>query len=152
MKGVIRFALGSLAALAGYSLPTQAAAQVAAGKAPLTWIAYAKAAGDTIRNRIESDDPAAVRFKAYLDSGWQDAARPAPVLALQVWVDATGVIARVAFPPFAHEAANADLTALLVGQSLGVPPKDILLPLRLSVSLALTTPPADAADNGHNRN
>jgi hypothetical protein len=142
MKGVLRLALSGIAALTGSSMSNQATAQVAAERAPPEWIAYAQVSGDTIRAWIEGEDPVAVRFKAYLESSWQDGAKPAPVLALRIWVDDRGTITRADFLPFAHAEANADLTGLLVGHVLGAPPKGMLLPLRLSISLAPASRPA----------
>src|SRR3546814_10738254 len=69
-------------------------------------------------------------------SGAADGARVP--LSLKLWIDRDGVISRVEFAPFAHPQPNEDLRALLIGRKLpAVPPKDLLLPLRLALRVAL---------------
>lgn len=119
----------------GVAAPASAQ-QIEAGKAPPAWIAYAQTVSEVIRGAISGEEPAAVRFKAYLDASRTDPAQPPPALALKLWIGAKGVVTRVEFAPFAHEEANSDLTSLLVGRAIGsTPPKGMLLPLRLTVQL-----------------
>ena len=55
-------------------------------------------------------------------------------LQIAFWIDADGVITRIAYPPFAHRDPNDDLKALMVGLQLpDHPPRDMLLPLRLAI-------------------
>ena len=140
LKCIVRLAAGGIAALLGIIWTSGAAAQtsnsVSLERAPPSWIAYAQTVSEAIRGAISGEEPAALRFKAYLDASRTDPALPAPILALRLWIDAKGAITRAEFAPFAHEAANSDLSGLLVGRAIGSPPpKGMLLPLRLSVQL-----------------
>lgn len=55
------------------------------------------------------------------------------------------MITRAEFAPFANETANADFRSLLIGRNVGsVPPKGMLMPLRLEVEL-VPVPETDGA-------
>jgi hypothetical protein len=133
-----------LAALAGAGLAATApaAAQtVAPSAAPAEWVRYAEAATATIGGWLEEDGEAPTRLRTYLDATREAADRPTPPLLLRVWIAADGRIERIDFTPFAHEAANTDLRSAIVGRRLAAPPRDMLLPLRLSIQLE----PAEAS-------
>jgi hypothetical protein len=126
--------------------PVQAQA-VDPASAPVAWVRYAQSATAAVTQLLEGQSEAATRLRSYLDQSRPAPDQPTAPLVLKVWVAKDGTVSRVEFTPFAHAETNADLTGLLVGQPLGgVPPKDILLPLRIAVQLAAPpTPPEQGA-------
>lgn len=129
---------------ASVAVTAPAAAQtVAPSAAPVEWVRYAESATTTISGWLEEDGEAATRLRAYLHETRPVADQPTPPLLLKVWIAPDGGVERVEFTPFAHEAANADLRSAIVGRRLAPPPRDILLPLRLSVQLE----PASASES-----
>lgn len=112
-------------------------ASVDPASAPVEWVRYAQSATASVTKLLEGESEQATRLRAWLDQTRPAPDQPTAPLILKLWVARDGIVSRVEFTPFAHAEANADLTDLLVGQSLaGVPPKDILLPLRIAVQLA----------------
>lgn len=127
------------ATLIGAGLATSgpvAAQSISPTQAPAEWVAYAQSATTSVTIWLQADNETAQRLRAYLD-----ATRPAPdrsttPLVLKIWVDDEGRVSRIDHPPFAHADANSDLRSLIVGQHLpGLPPQDMLLPLRIAVQL-----------------
>lgn len=129
--------IGTLAALAGLGTASTAPAQsVSASEAPAAWIAYAETAAATLSAWLEEEGEAPNRLRAYLHQTRPAEDQPTPPLMLKVWIDRDGVVDRLDFTPFAHEAANADLRASVVGRRLSAPPPpDMLLPLRIAVEM-----------------
>jgi hypothetical protein len=135
----VRRLLASFAAIVGLSPAASSAAppaSVSPQAAPAAWVAYAGLVNQAITGQLGGADPAAVRLRDYLnqipganpDGGFR--------LPIQVWIDAKGVITKIDFTPFAHPEPDTDLRALLVGHRLSqAPPKNILLPIRLSIGL-----------------
>lgn len=119
--------LASTAPAAAQSIPPSAA--------PVEWVRYAEGATNTITGLLESDTEASSRFRAYLDRTRGSDAEPSPVIELRVWIARDGEISRVEFTPFAHEEANKDLRAALLGKRLTPPPPDMRLPIRIAVQL-----------------
>jgi len=110
--------------------------RVDAGKAPPAWIAYAQTVSTAVHGRLESDDPAALRLRAYLQH-LPGAASDGAVLKVAFWIDPAGRITRIEHALFAQAQPNDDLQTLIVGQTLpGAPPRGMLLPLRLSIGHA----------------
>lgn len=134
----MRWGLFSAAAVALGLTPSVSLAQaprsVAPQAAPKAWLDYAAMVSEQVQARLESDDPAAQRLRDYLNQ-LPGADTPDGVrLKLAFWIDADGVVTRVDVPLFAHPEPGADLNAILVGQKLSeAPPKDMILPLRLTV-------------------
>lgn len=120
--------------------------QVSPEAAPVAWVAYAEAVNSKVVEWLRGEDEAAVRLRAYVDGLRPVADQSSPPIVLQLWVDAKGVVSRVEFTPFAHEAANTDLRGLLLDRAVGAtPPRGMLLPLRLAVQLDPAPEPASAA-------
>ncbi|WP_422182718.1 hypothetical protein [Caulobacter sp.] len=133
----MRRLLAALAAIVGV-LPSASPAATALSPqaAPASWVAYAGLVNQTIIDQLGGSDPAAVRLRNYLDQLPHPMADSRAQLPIRVWIDGQGVINKVDFTPFAHPEPNADLRALLLGQRLAkAPPRDMLLPLRLSIGL-----------------
>lgn len=119
-------------------------ASVDPSSAPVEWVRYAQSATASVTKLLEGPTEQATRLRSYLDQTRPAPDQPTAPLILKLWIARDGIVSRVAFTPFAHAEANTDLTNLLVGQSLaGVPPKDILLPLRIAVQLAAPQAAAD---------
>lgn len=131
-----------LSALVGVG--TASAQHVEAGKAPPAWIAYAQIVSTIVQGRLDSDDPLALRLRAYLQQLPGAAQADGATLKIAFWIDPAGKITRIDHLPFAQAQPNDDLQALLVGQSLPqAPPQGMLLPLRLS--LHIKPKPTDGA-------
>lgn len=134
-------------ALAGAGLAGAAPAHAQAidpASAPVEWVRYAQSATASVTQLLEGPTEAATRLRSYLDQTRPAPDQPTAPLVLKVWVAKDGAVSRIEFTPFAHPETNADLTGLLVGRSLaGVPPKNILLPLRIAVQLAAPPAPVD---------
>lgn len=127
-----------VAAVVGASLAVTAPATaqtVAPSAAPAEWVRYAESATTTISGWLEEDGEAATRLRAYLHETRPVADQPTPPLLLKVWIAPDGAVERIEFTPFAHEAPNADLRGAIVGRRLAAPPREMLLPLRLSIQL-----------------
>ena len=125
-----------LAVLAGAGIAPGVAQSVAPSAAPIKWVRYAETVTVTITGWLQADNETAARLRAYLDATRPAPDRPTAALVLRVWIDGDGTVSRIDFPLFAHPEPNADLRALLVGQRIPVaPPRDMLLPLRIAVSL-----------------
>jgi|GEM_PF-1065232 len=110
--------------------------------APRAWLAYATQASQRMAARLSADDPVAGRLRDYLNQLPGAEGADGVTLKLAVWVDARGAITRIDFAPFVHPQPSDDLRALLVGLDLSVPPKGMLLPIRLGVTLKPAQAPA----------
>ena len=117
---------------AGDSVPQS----MTATEAPTAWVAYAEALTATLSDWLEEDVEAASRVRAYLHATRPAEDQPTPPLLLKVWIGRQGVVERLEFTPFAHEEANADLRATVVGRLVAPPPPNMLLPLRIVIELA----------------
>ncbi len=142
MKGrpsAIARAIRWLATLAGAGLASAApvsAQTVTPSAAPAEWVRYAEGATATITEWLQAEDETATRLRGYLDRTRPSADQATAPLQIKIWVDAEGAVSRIDFPPFAHEEANADLRAVIVGRRLaGPPPQGMLLPMRIAVQL-----------------
>lgn len=145
------------AALAGAGIASTApvaAQSVSPAQAPAEWVAYAETATSTITGLLEADSEVALRLRTYLDATRPAPDQPTAPLVLKVWVNGDGAVSRIDFAPFAHAEPNDDLRSLIVGQSLpGLPPADMLLPMRIAVQLEApaepdSTPAEGAPDAG----
>ncbi|MES2452007.1 MAG: hypothetical protein V4610_15725 [Pseudomonadota bacterium] len=102
-------------------------------KAPAAWVSYAQRASAAIKIRIESDAPAAVRFREELHTAHDHPA----ALPLRLWVDGRGIITRAEFPSLMDKRMSTDFAALLHELPIhAAPPKGMLLPMRLSIAIA----------------
>ncbi|WP_333837452.1 hypothetical protein [Novosphingobium sp.] len=158
MGRLFRWACALVGAGLASAAPVQAqnpsSASVDPSSAPVEWVRYAQGATASVTKLLEGPADAAVRLRAWLDQARPAPDQPTAPLILKLWVAKDGIVSRVEFTPFALAEANADLKGLLVGQSLaGVPPKDILLPLRIAVQLDApqAAPDQEVAPPAHNR-
>lgn len=129
--------LGSVAALLSTTATTQAAVAQrtdyrAATAVPATWQDYAKRLQQRIQDRLAGDDDAARSFQVHLENRSQ-AAGSISVVA-RIWTMSGGGIERIEFDGLEGEAA-VYLRALLLRVDIGPPPRDMLQPLRLRLSL-----------------
>ncbi|EJU12129.1 hypothetical protein LH128_15421 [Sphingomonas sp. LH128] len=138
------------ATLAGAGLAAAAPAQaekpsstsVDPAAAPAEWVRYAEIATVAVTRQLEAGTETAARLRASLDATRPALDQPTRPFVLKIWIDADGTVSRIDHAPFADAQANADLNALLVGESMpSRPPKDMLLPLRVLIEL----PPAPPA-------
>jgi hypothetical protein len=107
-------------------------------EAPKAWIEFANLLRFRSETILRSDDAAALRLQEALQKLNDTGDTPPPLnVTVKMWVDKSGKIERVSFAPLADAAANADLTTLLSSISAGVPPPDMLQPVRLKLSLEL---------------
>ena len=98
-----------------------------------------------MQTKLAGDDPVALRLRAYLNQLPGAASADGTALNIAFWIDKKGKITRIRHAPFAQEQPNSDLEALIVGQAMPkAPPKDMLLPLRLSVRIAPAPVPLNA--------
>lgn len=134
---IVRPRFATLAAAIGLLVPSTASPQsVPSQAAPQQWLAYADIVNQAVTSRLTGADPIAVRLRAYLDQIPGPTADAGVRLPIQVWIDGKGVVTKVDFAPFAQEKPNADLHALLTGLHLSkAPPRKMLLPIRMTISL-----------------
>jgi hypothetical protein len=140
----------TIAAVLGLSMPASVALaqKVSPEAAPRAWVAYAETVNGKVTEWLRGEDEPAVRLRAYVDGLRPATNQSSPPVVLQLWIDANGVVTRVEFPPFAHEAANSDLRSLLIRRAVGAqPPRGMLLPLRLAVQLDPAPEPASSECN-----
>ncbi|PKP92977.1 MAG: hypothetical protein CVT77_06995 [Alphaproteobacteria bacterium HGW-Alphaproteobacteria-16] len=124
------------------------AQSVSLEQAPAEWVRYAGYATKTITTWLEAQSEAAVRLRTYLDATRSAPDQPTAPLMLKIWIDKDGKVSRIEHTPFAHDEANADLRALIVGGELDVsPPAGMLLPLRILVQLPPGSVPAVPSDS-----
>lgn len=140
-----RMALNLASALVGGAAAASApvaAQSVAPEEAPPEWLAYAETATRTVTGSLQATSEQATRLRVYLDATRPAPDQPTAPVLLKIWINAGGVVSRIDHAPFAHAEANADMSALIVGQKLPAsPPKNMLLPLRVLIQL----PPAPPA-------
>lgn len=136
-----------IAGLGGLGAAAESQAQsLAPSEAPAQWVRYAEQATTVVSSWLEEDSEPAVAVRRYLDATRQASDQASPPLILKIWVDAEGVVERIDFTPFAHEAANNDLRSAIVGRALaGPPPRDMLLPMRIAVQLEPSEPSEPAS-------
>ncbi len=114
--------------------------------APAEWVRYAESATVAVTRLLEADTQTAARLRAFLDATRPAADQPTKPFVLKIWIDADGAVSRIDHAPFADAQANADLSALLVGQPMpGHPPNGMLLPLRVLIQLPPAPPAAGEA-------
>lgn len=153
-----RLALKLASALVGGAAAASApvaAQSVAPEEAPPEWLRYAETATQAVTSWLQAETEQATRLRGYLDATRPAPDQPTAPILLKIWIDSGGVVSRVDHAPFAHAEANADISALIVGQQLPAsPPKDMLLPLRVLIQLPLAPPVAGErtdASEGINR-
>ncbi|WP_426425313.1 hypothetical protein [Bradyrhizobium genosp. A] len=105
-----------------------------ASAAPAAWQAFAKLLLGEFEHRLAGDDEEARKFRDYMmkrDGGPEASAQR--VIA-RTWIRPDGRIERIEFDGLDDSAIAATLRALLGRGDVGVPPADMLQPLRLRLS------------------
>lgn len=129
MLGTIAFALAGDAAL-------PQAGSVSPQRAPQAWLDYAQRVSEAVQTRLAGDDPVAARLRDYLNQLPGAADSAGSTLRLAFWIDSHGAVTRIDHAPFAQSGPNDDLQTLLVGLRIAAPPpKGMLLPLRLAITV-----------------
>lgn len=104
--------------------------------APAAWLRYAETASQEVSLRLQADGDGAIHLRSYFDATQPAPDQPATSLLLKIWVNRSSVITRLEAPSLTHVAALTNLRGLIIGQRLpGSPPRGMLLPLRIAVSL-----------------
>jgi hypothetical protein len=108
------------------------------GRAPPSWIQFAKLVKFRFEDWIGADDEIANRFRSYLreHAGKEDG--PPQALEVRAWLNPDGTVERVTFPPLKNAQADEDLRTILKRGNIGeAPPPEMLQPLHLRFSLNL---------------
>lgn len=128
--------LGGLLGAAMLCAPVSAGSFRAPADAPSSWIAYAGVTTRAVTARLQGQDEAAVRLRAYLDATRPTPDAATPPILLKLWIDPAGVVTRIEVPPFAHAQPGEDMRTLILGLHIaGKPPKGMIQPLRIMVQL-----------------
>lgn len=134
MTGHARAALTAMLGLVGL-VGTADARITSPASAPRAWVAYAEGATAAITDWLNGADPSASTFRAALLTGAPTTDPRSATVVLSVWVDRGGRLSRVALLPFQDPGTERDLTALLIGRPLGVPPRGMRQPMRLAITV-----------------
>ncbi|MDQ8728076.1 hypothetical protein [Bradyrhizobium sp. LHD-71] len=106
------------------------------GKAPPSWLQFAKLLQYRFEEWVGSDDPIAARFRVYLKAHAGTSDGPPSTLTVRAWVNPDGTVGRVAFAAFADAGATEDLRTVLTRGNVGeAPPPEMLQPINLRFSL-----------------
>lgn len=106
------------------------------GKAPPSWLQFAKLVKYRFEEWIAGDDAVAARFRVYLKAHINTSDGPPSVLTVRAWLNPDGTIERVSFPAFGDAGATSDLRTILTRGNVGeAPPPEMLQPLNLRFSL-----------------
>lgn len=139
----------ALLASTGLAVAVPASAQgVAPEAAPAEWLHYAEAARAAVTAWLSEEGGAPARVRAALDRTRPAPDQPTLPIALKVWIEPNGRIARLDFSPFAEPTVEDDLRATIVGRMLAAPPIGMEQPIRLAVLLpapAAAPPPVPRA-------
>jgi hypothetical protein len=139
-----RVVIGALALVSGArAAPVSAASEVdkpSATDVPASWQVFAARLQLRFQERLASDDKNAVSLRNSLTKRAQ-AASVAPTLIVRAWLLADGKVSRVELEGSQDQAALHDLGAVLIGESIGAVPPDMLQPLRLRLSLGAKARP-----------
>jgi hypothetical protein len=135
-----------LVGLVGLGLTTATPTAVAQAPAPVPqhWISYAQ----LVSNQFQAwlSDPAndtVVRLHTWMQDRLLKEGQPVPPppLIARVWIAADGTVQRLDFASLGNDQADADLRALLVGQTLSEPPPiDMRQPMVLQLDLSFVSP------------
>jgi hypothetical protein len=101
--------------------------------APEAWQAYARELQSRVEARLAGNDEDARQFQDFLAN--QAPAGAAPALTMQTWISPYGKIERIVVDGLDDLELEVRLRALLSRSDVGVPPPDMLQPLRLRLSL-----------------
>jgi hypothetical protein len=123
-----------LAALLG-TASAASAQTIAPAQAPVAWVAYAEEATATVSTWLAGEGEAETRVRAELDQRQGSPDAPSTPIEVRLWIAADGRIERIGLPSAEPGRPGPALESALVGRWLAPPPRDILLPLRVCLSL-----------------
>lgn len=109
-----------------------------AAEAPAAWGAFAMRLKSACEQALEAKDETGRRLQLSLRKLHAATSPDEPPMRVTVslWIRADGTIERVSLAALSDAQATSDLRALLSRANAGVPPPDMLQPVRLSLSLA----------------
>lgn len=108
------------------------------GKAPPSWIQFAKLVKYRFEEWVAADDAIASRFRAYLRAHAGTSDGPPSLLTVRAWLNPDGSVERISFAAFNDAGATDDLRTILTRGNIGeAPPPEMLQPLNLRFSLNL---------------
>ncbi len=146
VRPVLRLLASLLALLGGPAVSQAVDSMSSGGQAPPAWVAYAQEATRTVIGWLNADESPASGIRAVLEQTRPAPDQPTPPLVVRIWVDPSGAITRVEFPPLSDAQATQDLRALLTSHRLEAPPQGMRQPMRLGLQLAPhPAQPANAA-------
>ena len=135
-KRAFRF-LGAVTGL--FAAATSGVAQDAdyrsAATAPASWQAFAKQLQGRFEQRLAADDTDARKFQDYLAKRDAEPNTPPLTFVARTWILPDGKIERLEFDGLDDQEIAVNLRVLLTRDKVGVPPPDMLQPLRLRLSL-----------------
>lgn len=103
---------------------------------PAAWSAFAQTLRHEIEVVLRSDNDVARNFQnALAKMKAAGGGKPAPQLTVRVWVKTDGSVEYVSFPRLTDPIAEVDLRSLLLGVTVTSPPKTMLQPIQLKLSL-----------------
>jgi hypothetical protein len=126
------------ALLAAWAFMTGAPASAQLDEVPEAWLSYAQLAGGQFQGWLDGNSRAANVLHAYLEDRAENATAdtPRPEIVVRAWIDPTGAVTHVEFDTLGQPVADAALRHLLTGFGpLTAPPRDMLQPLRLRLTL-----------------
>jgi hypothetical protein len=107
-----------------------------AGKAPPSWIQFAKLVKYRFETWLTADEAIANRFRTYVVEHAGKEGGPPTTIVVRAWLNPDGSVERVTFPRLPEDQADDDLHAILKRGNVGeAPPPEMLQPLNLSFSL-----------------
>lgn len=102
---------------------------------PASWRDFALQLQARLQQRLAADDAIAGKVADDMGGRGKDAADASPpTVMIRVWISPSGNIERLVFDDFNGKAADA-LRLVLTSGDVGLPPPDMLQPLRLRLSL-----------------
>jgi hypothetical protein len=113
-----------------------------AASAPAAWQAFAKQLQGRFEQRLAGDDSEACTFQDYMAKRKAELNGPPPAFEARTWILPDGKIERIEFDGLDDEQIAVHLRVLLTRDNVGVPPPDMLQPLRLRLSLRPKEQPA----------
>lgn len=106
-----------------------------AATVPASWQAFGKHLSDQFEQRIAGDDKDARTFKEYLTDRVSKPNPPPQTFVARTWILSDGRIERLEFDGLNDDDIATHLRAVLMRDNVGVPPFDMIQPLRLRLSL-----------------
>lgn len=124
----------------GGAAPAQDLSYRSAGSVPVAWKRYAGLVQFRFAEWMGGDGEAAGRLHAFLENRLVAGSEAPEAVVVKAWINGDGTVQRIEFPSLGDVRADADLRTLLTQGSVGeAPPRDMLQPLHLKLSLKWRT-------------